>query len=119
MYGQALGNCRCTTRSSKYILSTLLFMLGLAMPMSSWSGADGLDDEDNAKMARTKAQMNSMKARSSKQRNGQGGGGEGSSGESKCGNLEIGNVSNSRPGRPVREVTVVVDGPVINANNCR
>ncbi len=117
MHRQAMWGSRCATGSSKYILSALLFTLGLALSLPSWSGVDGLEDEDNAKMARTKAQMNSMKAKSSKQRKDQGG--DGSSGDEKCGNLEIGNVSNSRPGRPVREVTVVVDGPVINANNCR
>ncbi len=72
-------------------------------------------DEVNAKVARSKAKKRLMK---SGQNDADGGGGSGSS-SAGCGSLEVGNVQTGGRGGP-REVTVIVTGDVVNANNnCR
>lgn len=93
-----------------------IFGMGLGAIAPSFAGVQGLEDEDNAKLARHKAQMKQASTKKAGNKNGAGGGND----SDKCGSLEVGNVSNNKPGRPVREVTVIVDGPIINANNnCR
>jgi hypothetical protein len=92
-----------------------LMAVGVLLSVPAWSGVEGLDDEDNAKLSRSKARTATVKGQS-RNKLGKGAAGD----DQKCGNVEIGNVSNSRPGRPTKNVTVVVEGPVINANNrCR
>lgn len=100
------------THSAGTLLIAILG-LGLCAVLPSFAGVQGLEDEDNAKLARHKAQMK-LASKKGDGKNGAGGDSD------KCGSIDVGNVTNNKPGRPVREVTVIVDGPIINANNkCR
>jgi hypothetical protein len=100
------------THSAGMLLIAILG-LGLCAVLPSFAGVQGLEDEDNAKLARHKAQMK-LASKKGDSKNGAGGDSD------KCGSIDVGNVTNNKPGRPVREVTVIVDGPIINANNkCR
>jgi hypothetical protein len=110
----------CTGRISiASFLSRTLLCGGFLVALSAHAGVEGLGDEDNAKLARDKARTKQISSKKTDTKSA--GSVSGVSGDtSKCGSLEVGNVSNSKPGRPVKEVTVIVDGPVINANNkCR
>lgn len=92
-------------------LSILLMTLSLALVAApaAHAGEEGLEDDNNAKLARIKAKQRRMGATSFGDSDG-GGGGE-------CGSLNVGNVQNNGRGRGPREVVVVVTGDIINANN--
>ena len=102
---------RVQRTSTRLVRPLLMVILAAGLVMPSFAGVQGLEDEDNAKLSRHKAQTKQASTKKANNKNGA---------PENCGNIEVGNVSNSRPGRPVREVTVIVDGPIINANNnCR
>ena len=68
-----------------------------------------IKDETNAKIARIKA-----KGRTGGHQRSQSGT---PSDSDKCGSIEIGNAVNQRGSQGTKEITVVVTGDVINANN--
>jgi len=109
----------CVTRATTRLVGLVLVAIlgiGLCAVVPSFAGVQGLEDEDNAKLARHKAQMKQAPKKGSTKNGASGAGSE----SDKCGSIDVGNVTNNKPGRPVREVTVIVDGPIINANNkCR
>lgn len=107
-----LLSCKVFMRKTISILITLFFAFSLA-PLS-YAGEEGLEDDTLAKIARAKAKKRGEYQRDkSSERDGGGGGG----GFGKCGSLNIGNVVAPKRGATPREVTVVVTGDVINANN--
>jgi hypothetical protein len=114
---QARKGANMNTVRTRYAPGALLLAIlgiGLGTALPSFGGIQGIDDEDNAKLSRHKAQMKQMTKKGDATH------ATGDAASDKCGSLELGNVSNNKPGRPVREVTVIVDGPIINANNkCR
>ena len=69
---------------------------------------DAEDVRDAASIARTKARMRSEESED--------GGGFSSTG---CSDINIGNVKTGVGGRVPRNVTVVIEGPVVQENKCR
>ena len=87
-------------------------LAALATPAPA--GELGLDDLTNAKLARIKAKQRQQEA--AQRRSGDKGS---DSAVTECGSIGIGNTVTNRRGAP-KEVTVIVTGDVINANNrCR
>jgi hypothetical protein len=82
----------------------------LAISQFACAAGLGLNAESRAKIA---------KARTKRAIAAQNGQSQSESGreESACGSLDIGNVFAGKPGQIPREVTVIVTGDVINANN--
>ncbi|CAK0782005.1 hypothetical protein CCP3SC15_90034 [Gammaproteobacteria bacterium] len=72
----------------------------------------GLDAKSGAKVARFKAEVQSL---------GTGGPGTGAAKSANCGSVSIGNVRTGPGGAAPREVTTIVTGDVINVSNgnCR
>jgi hypothetical protein len=91
----------------------MLFCAALtAGPALTMAGEEGLEDDANAKLARVKAKQRAFGSGSDF--------GSGSGSNAECGSLNVGNVDNRGRNSRLREVIVVVEGDVINANNnCR
>ena len=92
-------------------------VLSLLLPMGAFAGEDGLDDLQNAKLARVKA-----KYRVEEVRDAADGimGNEGGGDDEDCGSVNIGNVHNNSPFGGTKENTVIVIGDIINAyNKCK
>ena len=97
----------------------LALLLGLNLAQSVWAVSVGrvsvieVDEvRDAATISRAKARQRSEDAENGVSS----GGGAFSSG---CADLNIGNVKTSVGQRVPRNVTVVIEGPVIQENNCR
>jgi hypothetical protein len=95
----------------RLLLTGLLALALLASPARA--GEVDLPNDANAKLARVKAKMRA--AESGKQGE-KAGARAGRAGGAACGAVEIGNTATGG-GRAPREITVVVTGDVINANN--
>lgn len=101
-------------RNGIRFLSILTAATLLLSAPDTQAGVLEFPDEVNAKVARSKAKMRRM--RSSQDSGGRRSDG---SGTADCGSVDIGNVQTNGRGAP-REVTVIVTGDVVNANNnCR
>jgi len=79
------------------------------------AGELGWDEDTNAKLARHKADARRHSAtngdnnrRGNNSNNNQGG---------ECGSVNVGNVTNQRGAQSTREVTVIITGDIVNANN--
>lgn len=92
-----------------------LVVWGLAAEVGI-AGEEELDDMDNAKLAHHRAKQRMLDSRKSSEERDR----DSRQNSGSCGSLNIGNVSNQRGARGPKEVTVIVTGDVINANNnCR
>jgi hypothetical protein len=92
------------------LLFAVLVAAALAAP--AWAGEIDLPNEANAKLARIKAKMRAAEM----DRKREGGPRGATAAGASCGAVAIGNTATGG-GRAPREVTVVVTGDVINANN--
>jgi len=93
----------------KVLALSLLGLLGIGqVAYATAPGPSNIDAEHRALIAKERTK------RGAKGTNG--GSGEGRE-QSPCGSVDIGNVFAGKPGKNPREVTVIVTGDVINANN--
>lgn len=79
----------------------------------SYAGSVYIKDGTNAKLARIKAKQRGRQAQSQNSQPGS----ENPTDKGGCGSIDIGNVTNERGSRGTREITVIITGDVINANN--
>jgi len=94
---------------NRYKSKALALMVVGLFGVSQVAYADGeIAAENRAKIA---------KARTKRAIGGKNGQSETDREESPCGSLDIGNIFAGKPGRVPREVTVIVTGDVVNANN--
>lgn len=97
------------------ITSLMILTLFIVSIETSVAGEEELNDLSNAKLAHHRAKQRMLDGRKSSEERER----DGSQGGS-CGSLNVGNVSNQRGAKGPREVTVIVTGDIINANNnCR
>ena len=101
----------CTYRISQVTLGLAACLLAASAMAQSVGRVNVMEvDEvrDAASISRAKAEFRA-----------QGGGEGGNSSSGGCSDLNIGNVSTKVGQRAPRNVTVVIEGPVIQENNCR
>ena len=91
----------------------------VAIPHADAGGLE-FDDQQNAKMARLKAKARAQKNKRQKEFSDEGSVDSPDQQLAECGALSIGNVVGGSGFRTPREINVLIDGDVINANNnCR
>ena len=113
---------KASAKISRLMIPTILlpvFLATLAMPDSE-AGELDLPDQQNAKMARLKAEGRVLKNKDQKDYIDTDDTGNPGQLEAECGAVNIGNVVSKRGFGVPREINVIIDGDVINSNNnCR
>jgi len=105
-------------------VNVLAIVLSMLLPTMAISPADAggldFDDQQNAKMARLKAKSRAEKNKRQKEFLDGGSVDDPDQQFAECGAVSIGNFVDGRGSRTPREINVLIDGDVINANNnCR
>lgn len=99
--------------ASKYLLSIAL----LFSYLPAIAGVTGASDRVNAKLSRTKAKIKSMSYQERRELESRGE--LVTDDQLGCGQVDIGSVHPGPTGAVPREVTVIIDGDVINSPKCK